>query len=379
MELETLFTVPKRHVANLKLYEYSSTGYTPLDRALTPFWEWLVALIPLSIAPNVVTLVALVCSLGSSALVLASNFSLASPMPTWVYVLAALLVFCYAHLDAVDGKHARRIGLSSPLGQLFDHGCDALATPFLLLGVIGALAVGSEGTTPVLLLFCGMAPFFTATIEEYHVGRMRYSDGVIGITESLFLIEALILIGAVSPVGFWTTTRFGVCTLAQLLAAGVGVALLSALSGNIRAIWAGPLVAADKRGEKTVGLAALCIQLGALCCLFAAAMYWARAPSHVHGTLRLGLVSLTFALLATKSILAHMCREPLGLALLAIVAPLCALALLAPASVLAFYLVAVLYVAWYAVYVRNAMRAICAELDIPLLGIPERVRAAQRK
>jgi len=31
-------------------------------------------------------------------------------------------------MDAVDGKQARRTGTSSPLGQLFDHGCDAWAT-----------------------------------------------------------------------------------------------------------------------------------------------------------------------------------------------------------------------------------------------------------
>jgi ethanolaminephosphotransferase len=29
-------------------------------------------------------------------------------------------------LDAVDGKQARRTNQSSPLGQLFDHGCDAI-------------------------------------------------------------------------------------------------------------------------------------------------------------------------------------------------------------------------------------------------------------
>lgn len=36
---------------------------------------------------------------------------------------------CHASLcllqDCMDGKQARRTGSSSPLGQLFDHGCDA--------------------------------------------------------------------------------------------------------------------------------------------------------------------------------------------------------------------------------------------------------------
>lgn len=33
-------------------------------------------------------------------------------------------------MDALDGKQARRTGSSSPLGQLFDHGVDALAVIF---------------------------------------------------------------------------------------------------------------------------------------------------------------------------------------------------------------------------------------------------------
>lgn len=31
-------------------------------------------------------------------------------------------------LDAIDGKQARRTNTSSPLGQLFDHGCDSFST-----------------------------------------------------------------------------------------------------------------------------------------------------------------------------------------------------------------------------------------------------------
>lgn len=31
-------------------------------------------------------------------------------------------------MDAIDGKQARRTNSSSPLGELFDHGCDSLST-----------------------------------------------------------------------------------------------------------------------------------------------------------------------------------------------------------------------------------------------------------
>lgn len=35
-------------------------------------------------------------------------------------------VWIYASLDAIDGKQARRTGETGPLGELFDHGCDAV-------------------------------------------------------------------------------------------------------------------------------------------------------------------------------------------------------------------------------------------------------------
>ena len=39
---------------------------------------------------------------------------------------SAACLWLYSTFDNVDGKQARRTGSSSPLGELFDHGCDAL-------------------------------------------------------------------------------------------------------------------------------------------------------------------------------------------------------------------------------------------------------------
>ena len=44
------------------------------------------------------------------------------------FAIHAAALFVYQHMDAVDGKQARRTGNSSPLGLLFDHGCDALGS-----------------------------------------------------------------------------------------------------------------------------------------------------------------------------------------------------------------------------------------------------------
>jgi phosphatidylglycerophosphate synthase len=36
-------------------------------------------------------------------------------------------------LDEMDGKQARKTGNSSPLGLLFDHGCDSFTTALLTI------------------------------------------------------------------------------------------------------------------------------------------------------------------------------------------------------------------------------------------------------
>ena len=47
--------------------------------------------------------------------------------------LYGLCYFIYRMLDEMDGKQARKTGNSSPLGLLFDHGCDAFSIGFVIL------------------------------------------------------------------------------------------------------------------------------------------------------------------------------------------------------------------------------------------------------
>ena len=39
--------ITPKGLAELKGYVYKSGGYTPLDNAMQPFWNWFVTLIPL--------------------------------------------------------------------------------------------------------------------------------------------------------------------------------------------------------------------------------------------------------------------------------------------------------------------------------------------
>jgi phosphatidylglycerophosphate synthase len=44
-----------------------------------------------------------------------------------------LMLFNYSTFDFVDGKHARKTGQVSRLGELLDHGGDAFSDPFMTI------------------------------------------------------------------------------------------------------------------------------------------------------------------------------------------------------------------------------------------------------
>ena len=47
--------------------------------------------------------------------------------PSLVLLLSCASLFVYQALDAIDGKQARRVNHATPLGELIDHGCDAVS------------------------------------------------------------------------------------------------------------------------------------------------------------------------------------------------------------------------------------------------------------
>ena len=75
--------------------------------------------------------------------------------PQWAYLCCAVGLFIYQTLDGMDGIQARRIGLSSPLGEVFDHGLDAILT-FVYAAVAGC-SVGINQGYPLLGLLLGVA------------------------------------------------------------------------------------------------------------------------------------------------------------------------------------------------------------------------------
>ena len=87
--------------------------------------------------------------------------------PPWVYASWSIGLFLYQTFDAIDGSQARRTNQSGPLGELFDHGVDALNTSLEVLLFAAAMELG-QGWRTVAVLFATMLTFYVQTWDEYH-------------------------------------------------------------------------------------------------------------------------------------------------------------------------------------------------------------------
>ncbi|XP_034618779.1 ethanolaminephosphotransferase 1-like isoform X1 [Trachemys scripta elegans] len=168
--------------AGFRRYQYSAVDTNPLSvYVMQPLWNRIVKIVPLWIAPNLLTF--------SGFLMILINYFLlsfydwdytasgASPgiVPTWVWLFGACTTFCAYALDSIDGKHARRTQSSSPLGELFDHGLDSWATSIFILSYFSICSRdnGKTGTsvhTMYISLSIVLLNFMFSHWEKYNTG-----------------------------------------------------------------------------------------------------------------------------------------------------------------------------------------------------------------
>ena len=66
-----------------------------------------------------------------------------STVPSWWCILQGICYFFARLLDEMDGKQARKTGNSSPVGLLFDHGCDSFTCSMIVLMMAKMMQVGN--------------------------------------------------------------------------------------------------------------------------------------------------------------------------------------------------------------------------------------------
>ena len=182
--------ITQEEIVILKNYKYQSTPPTPLDKLLTPFWKYCTELLPMWMAPNLVTFIGFIFALlGNIVMVMASN-DMNSTIPAWALFFNAFCVFVYQTFDSMDGKQARRTNSSSILGQLFDHGCDSFLTPFYAVNLMQVLKKGSD-IWSLAWVIALLYYYFVMTWEEYNIEILPTGTGLFGSTECILLISYL--------------------------------------------------------------------------------------------------------------------------------------------------------------------------------------------
>ena len=191
---------------SLEVYKYHGAEYTFVENLLNPFWTWFASFFPDWMAPNLITFIGLLINVSASLLVAINDPTLEGKCPDWYYLIAAISLITYLNFDCADGKQARRIHASSPLGQLFDHGCDAINEVFIIMVLCSACGTGcSFHTSSILIIQC--LAFSLAQILEYHIDLLVVGNKYFGTTESILAVALV----------FCLRGTFGISILSQPL------------------------------------------------------------------------------------------------------------------------------------------------------------------
>lgn len=180
--------------------QYNSIDTSPLSKyVMHPFWNQTVKLIPLWVAPNLLTftgflfviLVAVIISYYDPDFsASADTLPQSSPIPQWVWLACAVFHFLAHTLDGIDGKQARKTGTSGPVGELFDHGLDSwtsLFTPFCIYSIFGRADYAFSPFRVQFIFWAVFLSFYFSHWEKYNTGIL-YLPWAYDITQLILLI-----------------------------------------------------------------------------------------------------------------------------------------------------------------------------------------------
>ena len=160
----------------LREYQYVSPPRSLLEQLyLCRFWDRVADTYPVWLAPNAVTFFGYTCSLAALALTLVYSPAADGSAPAWYYPTCALLLWVYQTADGSDGPQARRLRCGSALGELFDHGVDAVVTSLVWYVCMECIGLSlSFPLVPLLLASTHMA-FYFSNITLLHSGKQHFN------------------------------------------------------------------------------------------------------------------------------------------------------------------------------------------------------------
>ncbi|XP_054269903.1 choline/ethanolaminephosphotransferase 1 isoform X3 [Macrosteles quadrilineatus] len=288
-------------------YKYDSCSL--LDPYLQVYWNWLVSKVPIWLAPNLITILGLLVNILTTLLLVWFSPDAKSEAPRWAFLLCALGLFIYQSLDAIDGKQARRTDSSSPLGELFDHGCDSISTVFVALSACIAVQLGHCPAWMFFQCFCAVTLFYCAHWQTYVSGMLRF--GRIDVTEAQFTIMFIHLISAVLGSEAWSN-KVGFLDFIEIR---FGVVLTTIVCGSIsfynifRVIFTGGV---GKNGSTVAGTSVLSPVIPLSLVIVPAFIIWRKSEENLyenHPCLYVLAFGLVAAKVTNRLVVAHMTKN----------------------------------------------------------------------
>jgi ethanolaminephosphotransferase len=335
-----------------------------------------------------VTLLGFFFVLGNVALLELMDPDLLGPKQGWVCFSYAFGVWAYSTMDNIDGKQARRTGTSSGLGELFDHGIDSLNCTLASLLETSAMALGPTKLGALTALIPTL-PMFFSTWETYHTHTL-YLGYFNGPTEGLMIASSIMLLSGIYGPEIWHKPIADAIGFSDILGSIsvkdvwapllLGSFLSAHLPSCIWNVW-------EARKAKGLPLAPVFLEWTPMLIFTGSLVAWLGSPYSAllrdnHLCLLCLTLSFVFGRMTTKTILAHLTRQPypywtaLLLPLIggAVLVNMPYIGLPAISAEVEHYYLWAYFVISLVVYFRWAylvINAICNYLGINCLTIPE--------
>ncbi|XP_017148286.1 cholinephosphotransferase 1 isoform X1 [Drosophila miranda] len=297
-----------QQLRKLSEHKYSCFSASLLDPLLQPWWNWLVGQTPLWLAPNLITIVGLILNIVTTLILICYSPNGVEAPPRWTCALCALGLFVYQSLDSIDGKQARRTNTSSPLGELFDHGCDSISTVFVALSACISCQLGHYPNWLFFQCFCAIALFYCAHWQTYVSGTMRF--GRIDVTEAQFSIIAIHLVSAILGPEFWLT-KIGIGDI-QLW---YGPAITTIVCGLLSLTYVFSVIKAGgvgKNGSTVAGTSVLSPSIPLTLVVLPALIIAQKSPENLfteHASVYIMAFGMVAAKITNKLVIAHMTKS----------------------------------------------------------------------
>ncbi|XP_047113177.1 choline/ethanolaminephosphotransferase 1 isoform X2 [Schistocerca piceifrons] len=359
----------------LSEHKYSCSSASLLDPLLQPWWNWLVSKLPIWLAPNLITVSGLIVNILTTLILIYYSADAKTEAPRWACFICALGLFVYQSLDAIDGKQARRTNTSSPLGELFDHGCDSISTVFVALSACIAVQLGYYPAWMFFQCFCAMTLFYCAHWQTYVSGTLRF--GKVDVTEAQFTIILIHLISSIFGPSVWMTQiPYTSYEMKYLLGFSTIIVASVTLYKNFVVIFTGGV---GKNGSTVAGTSVLSPVIPFSLVILPAYIIYRKSAENVyeqHPALYILAFGMVAAKVTNRLVVAHMTKNEMEYLDTALVGP----AMLFLNQYFNFfireYIVLWLCLLWVTFdlmrYSRQVCQEICDHLKIQLFRIPIR-------